>query len=207
MNFKSLALATVAAVGITGAANAATFGIDGGTNFDLPGIFDPGISGIADGTTIKVFDSASDGISTGLKVIGSSAPIKYRLVSYEAGFFNIGDDAGGLSFDKNDPLGSSFTQLFPGLLPPDGRLVFRFSSVTTGLQATNSGVIDEGNRLGILQVSANRVFLFYDDGGAGNDSDFDDMVIEATIVPLPASALLLLGGIAGFAAVRRRKTA
>ena len=59
--------------------------------------------------------------------------------------------------------------MFPGLVPPDGRLTFRFSSVDTGLQATNAGVIEPGNRLGILQTSARKAFLFYDDGGAGND--------------------------------------
>lgn len=52
------------------------------------------------------------------------------------------------------------------------------------------------------------VFAFFGDGAG--DSDYDDMVIKLEIisaVPLPAGAVLMASGIAGFGVMRRKKKA
>lgn len=60
------------------------------------------------------------------------------------------------------------------------------------------------------------VWLFLDDWGAGPDDNHDDMVVRLEVqqgrigiapVPLPAGGLLLLGGLAGLVALKRRKAA
>jgi hypothetical protein len=55
--------------------------------------------------------------------------------------------------------------------------------------------------------------LWFDDNGANNDDNHDDMAIRISIangvaeVPVPAAGFLLIGALGGLAALRRRKTA
>jgi hypothetical protein len=72
----------------------------------------------------------------------------------------------------------------------------------------NGGVSD----LAALSISFGAVFnngksvyAFFGDGRG--DRDYDDMVVRIDAVPLPASALLLLGAFGGLGAIRRKKKA
>lgn len=57
------------------------------------------------------------------------------------------------------------------------------------------------------------LFLFFDDEGAGDDDNHDDLVIRLSVakepggpvIPLPASAFLMLGALGGLGALRARR--
>jgi hypothetical protein len=52
------------------------------------------------------------------------------------------------------------------------------------------------------------IYFGYDDGGAGPDRDYDDMIVEATILPIPEPATwaLMVAGIAAVGVSMRRRT-
>lgn len=55
--------------------------------------------------------------------------------------------------------------------------------------------------------SGDVVWVFFDDSGASDDDNHDDMVVRISAVPLPAGVLLLGLGLGGLAAYRRRQAA
>lgn len=62
--------------------------------------------------------------------------------------------------------------------------------------------------------SGQGVYLFFDDDGASNDDNHDDMVVrldiadgKITVVPLPAAGWLMIAGLGGLAALRRKRKA
>ena len=59
--------------------------------------------------------------------------------------------------------------------------------------------------MAFYQESSKKVLAFFGDGRG--DSDFDDMVVRISVIPLPAGGLLLLTAMGGFAVARRKKKA
>lgn len=51
------------------------------------------------------------------------------------------------------------------------------------------------------------VYAFFGDSVSNNNRDWDDMVVRIDVAPIPASALPLLAGLGGIAAIKRRKKA
>jgi len=94
-----------------------------------------------------------------------------------------------------------------------GLLDFNFESISNGsvvASAGSAGVTGTaGIAFGALFNGGRSVYAFFDDSGANNNRDWDDMLvlIEVSPIPLPASALLLLGGLGGIAAIKRRRKA
>jgi hypothetical protein len=108
------------------------------------------------------------------------------------------------SCGDSEPL--QFAMNFTGALTSDA---FRFSS--------NRGAPAQLGQTGMglyYDLTGNSMFAFlaYDDDGAGPDDNHDDFLVRVsadrlnvTPVPLPASALLFLSAMGGFAVLGRRK--
>ena len=112
----------------------------------------------------------------------------------------------GMSLSNKGPLNASFS------VADDGGFVdFLFRTISSGAQISEitngvgaTGPLARKLDVAFLQEGSKSVLAFFDDGRG--DSDFDDMVIRISVVPLPAGGLLLLTALGGFAAMRRRKT-
>ncbi|MEM8581636.1 MAG: VPLPA-CTERM sorting domain-containing protein, partial [Pseudomonadota bacterium] len=62
----------------------------------------------------------------------------------------------------------------------------------------------------LMGSGLSHIFIAYDDKagtGAGLDDNHDDYVWKVEVVPLPAAGWLLLAGMGGLAAMKRRKKA
>jgi hypothetical protein len=102
----------------------------------------------------------------------------------------------------------SFTLSDPGLVP------FLFKTLGGGgLEAVNGGPIAAGVRIAFALIGSDVVYALFDDGGAGPDADFDDMVVKITgvltpgvgEVPIPGAALLFGSGLVGLTVLARRR--
>ena len=232
MNFKTFALATVASLGISTAASAATLSLSGGssdtlkaagtagTNFRLcqPGegnttCFNP--NGLAAGLVpvgfqISEFFSSPVGLT-----ISGPATIKVTYLGKEANARNTAFTlAGGSIQNLNANVGDSFTSVVNTLGPWPAELDFNFSSAL-GTAAGSAGFVAAGSATAGIAFSnvfsgGKSVYAFFDDSGATQDRDWDDMVVRIDVlsqVPVPAAGFLLLGGLGGLAALKRRKAA
>lgn len=213
-------LAAVAAVSITafaGAASAATFSIkDTDETSFLYTLSDAGNynpSGAEaqslDNSEVTVFNSSTNGGSTGGGLyIDGNAEVTVTFLGKEAGFTNrfveLESDGVKQKIFNTDSLLTSFSYIQNGpefvnfkFQGPLGKIVNGGNSQRTTLDLAMQ-LFDDGKG----------AYLFFGDGGGGNDFDLDDMVMRLDIsaVPLPASSLLLIAGIGGLAAMKRRKS-
>jgi hypothetical protein len=176
--------------------------------------------------------SSSSPVNTGLEVLGtapnSTVGVAITYLGYEAGDTNLSQDM--FSYDPtNPPVTFNNKSTAPGTVGlasltlgngPNPILVpFNFHSIDAGTTATNGGPITPGSSLGFMLDPNNALiaYAFFDDSGAGPDSDFDDMVVELQLIPgqapsptpLPATLPLLAGGlgIIGLLGARKRRNA
>lgn len=207
-------------------AGAATLSVVGGTPYTLTSKFSASFMGgpaplPTVGTKVTNFTGADpfSGGTTGLAINGNSR-IKFTYIGKEAAATNLQSQfgIGGQSLSTNDVLGASFeaSQTGPGFV----NFVFttlerkyedlnkngtagEYLSIFNGI---GSGYSALGMAFGTVFNNGRSVLAFFDDGRA--DVDYDDIVIRIDAIPLPASALLLLGALGGLGALRlRRKSA
>jgi hypothetical protein len=211
MNFKTFALATAAVVGISGAASAATMSVSGGDTLtfgtDNYSAITPGCvstcynpHGLAAGLTetLSVFTSAPSGLN-----ISKDATIRVTFLGKEAGATNTAFSMGGGSVTNLDAVGSSFTAMVGG----PGILDFTFSS-NLGTSAGSGGFVGTAAiAFSAVFNGGQSVYAYFDDSGAADDRDWDDMVVRIDVIPVPAAGLLLLGGLGAMAAMKRRRKA
>jgi hypothetical protein len=106
-----------------------------------------------------------------------------------------------------DLIHTSFCTSGGDLVPPSGRCVE--NEVANSILAQYNHPIDGfGYRsVAYYQQSPNVWLAFFDDSGASNDDNHDDMIVRITYVPEPGTLALLGLGLVGFGLARRRGNA
>ena len=174
----------------------------------IPGNFDlNAVTGLSTGDSLTVFDSAHVG---GLKV-SDPTTIKVTYLGSEAGNNNQVFEltaGGALLFDNNTSSVGDMASFVD-----DGDFIdflFRDNTDNEEIENGNTGVAPTGLRLAFSDISADGrsvIALFGD--GAG-DTDFDDIAVRISAIPVPAAGIMLLtalGGLGGVGALRRRRKA
>ena len=223
MQLMVAAVATAGAISATGLpAQAVTFSLTGGTAGTIPDTKQTNevLVGLGYGNSLAGFFGAT------VSLIGSS-PLLVEFLGYEAGYHNTFGLAGGsFSTEVGDPTPGDNRQVFAN--PPSFKtgslsdvLAFIFSTSGGGIPssvANGANPMDAANGptgvnffasiVGAPQATSGRsVLLLFDDNGRNNDDDHDDMVIRLSVIPLPPTLLLLMGGIAGLSFISRRRRA
>lgn len=217
---RLLGAAAMVSLLAAGNASAATLGLGGdtvGTTITLPNTFDVVATGLTPGSTQITYFNSSNGTG-GLYVSPNDVNITFEYIGKEAGYLNQSRFVVGnvLMFDTTQTPIQTTGALHYVLGSNPGAVPFLFQTVTGGnLDATNGGAVDSPLRIAFAKLSDTVWYALFDDGGGGQDHDYDDMVLRITAsdtqreidpTPLPG-AIWLLGTVlaGGFGARRWRK--
>lgn len=220
----ALATALMASPLLVSTSSAATLTITGGTagvlglNFNPTNAASMLLDLVGPGKAITYFDSSTTS-ADGLFVSPQIVTLTFQFKGYEAG--NTSVSAAEFTYlgtpmftNKTTPGGTTSLGSFNVLADP-GLVPFLFKNLDTGRTAVNGGPVSAGSRLAFAQINANTVYALFDDGGAGPDSDYDDMVVKITATgggtdlatPIPGALPLFASGLGliGFVARRRKQ--
>ncbi|MBV1866717.1 MAG: VPLPA-CTERM sorting domain-containing protein [Marinosulfonomonas sp.] len=199
----------------SGVATTLPVGTGGSSGFDLSSIYGSASPNVGD--PITSFSAATGGTVNGGLYIDGSSELTYTFLGTEAGARNSVFGLGGATVTNRQALGTSFTVNHTGA----GFVDFFFQTlertwedlnrnmiVNEALTIANNGLSAFGNlsmAFGEVFNNNSSVLVFFGDGRG--DGDYDDMVvrIDASVVPLPATAFLMLGALGGLGALRGRK--
>jgi hypothetical protein len=158
----------------------------------------PGPPDILAGTTV---------ILNGTLSLSAPASVVFIYSGKEAGYRNLFKLDGVTLFDTGIPFESNT----PVTLSLDaGTVPFSFDTVSPTGSVPNGGSAAFPPAISLFMLNTRTVYALFNDSFTG-DKDFDDIVVRMQIapIPLPAAGFLLIGGIAGLAALgrTRRRTA
>ncbi|MCG8490755.1 MAG: hypothetical protein MI743_04000 [Sneathiellales bacterium] len=197
----------IAALTAVGVAQAASLSLVGGSAGVLPGNYDVNATGLAAGDAITVFDS-SNGPGEGL-VLSEASAIKFEFLGHEATFDNRAiETLGGtiLSANSGFNIGDSVVvSLTPDLIT--GLLPFKFTTSGGGSgpkEAINGNIDDPLTMAFVPEGNDGKVFIALFGDGFG-DSDFDDLQVRISVVPLPPAMALFGGALLGLGWLSRRR--
>lgn len=215
MKFRVAISAAIASVMMVSAAAAASLSISGGTSFVLgsdelhdPNYKDPTIApSVGNGDSVLAFGDGFtdfDG-SNGLKLSDNSI-IQVTFLGKEANATNVAMNYGTGSITNNDLAGSFFrTNDDPDWVELVFETFDRDGDSLGTIENNTAGQTYDGLSMAFFQENSKNVIAFFGDGRG--DTDFDDMVVRISIVPLPAGGVLLLTALGGLAVARRKKKA
>ncbi len=216
-SIKTLALAAGLALGTlasaASAASAATLSISGGTSVAVPRNYDPRPAVSVPGRAFTLFKSASNGgsIGGGLR-LDAQALVTYTFLGKEAAATNtlvdLTDGATSLFTNKAAPGTSASVRDDGGFLD----FLFRTSGLSPkGSPAIRNGGTSEDKRLALVFSDVfndgRSVIAAFGDGRG--DNDYDDLVVQIDVapVPVPAASLMLMGALGAMGALRRARRA
>lgn len=133
--------------------------------------------------------------------LSGPAQITYTYVGKEAGWTNRFEAPGGAFVTGT----SGSVDSFSVLQTVAGYLDFTFLT-RAGLVGNGGNNLQSVPSFFTQRLAAGSVMIGLDDGGAGPDSDFDDLVlrVDATSVPEPATLAVLGAGLLFLGVIRRR---
>lgn len=232
MSFKKFAAGIVASLMLTaGAANAAYFNIvEAGGGADLTAGSIPG-QPVNNNLLVPIFGPGTTSLAgfygAAVNLVGSGK-ITADFYGWEASFkndFNLGGveifTNNGVPGTHSAPLGTPLASFTSGLTGP-GLVDFSFDTqngpggaVNTLVNGVSENLLSDkrGFFVSILNdptaTKGSSIWLFLDDGGSGPDDNHDDLAVLLTVkpVPVPAAGFLLVAGLGGLAALKRRKKA
>ncbi|WP_306114897.1 MULTISPECIES: VPLPA-CTERM sorting domain-containing protein [unclassified Roseovarius] len=207
--------AAISSLFLATAVSAASLSIVGGADVTLDGshnpnyaplaAFDPAlVPTVGDGDTIKAFGFGGDAFDTnnGL-ALSDKSKISIMFLGKDANASNTVFNLAGGSLSNNGAAGATISAVD---LPDWIALAFETIKDAGPESITNNvGQTDPSLSMAFYQENSKNVLAFFGDGRG--DSDYDDMVVRISVVPLPAGGLLLLSAMGGFAVVRRKKKA
>jgi hypothetical protein len=199
-------------------ASAATFTTVGGTTGTLLSNFNPSniaainADGVNVGSSIVEFGPGTT-TSQGLFISPENVQLTFTFMGKEAADTDAALQFNGTTLFLNTAAtGTAVTQIFdvgsnPGLVP----IEFVDQSSGGDPTAKNGGPISTGTHIAFDIINSTTAYAFFDDGGAGPDMDFDDMVVKIVVsgtfssTPLPATLPLFAGGLGMVGLLSRRK--
>jgi hypothetical protein len=159
---------------------------------------------LSNGDSITIYSGPAIAGTVGGLTLDSAVDLKVEYLGKEAGFTNIFHYNADLFTTGVTAPGTSVTiaGAAAGILP----FFFQTSGGGVPGSAENGGPIAANLQIAFAALGDGSFIALYDDGGAG--TDFDDMAVRISVVPLPAAAWLLISallGLVSFSRIRRKE--